>query len=145
MDSPPLTTEDIVAVHQLFALYGHVIDERDWDSLDTIVTEDVHFDATGIGGPEFHSRAEWRAYLEKVWAPVAHHMTNVFARPGGSSDEASVHAKFLTVMPDGTCHTGDYLDTAVRTPAGWRIREHTYRGRLVFSGADAANYLSGPR
>jgi hypothetical protein len=135
-----MKTDDIVAIQQLFALYGHVQDGRDWDQLGLIVTEDVHFDARNIGGPELHSLAEWRAYLEHVWCPVAHLMTNVYITPGAFEDEAKVHAKFITVMPDGTCHTGDYHDVAVRTDAGWLISEHTYVGRLVFTGDEAANY-----
>ena len=134
---------DIVAVQQLLAHFGHLLDDREWSRLDEVVTADFHFDARGIGGPEFHALEDWRRYVGSVWNPLAHHVTNIHVSHGEADDELRVHSKFLTVIEDGTCHTGDYLELARRTSNGWRIRERVYVGRLVFKGDASTRYLGG--
>src|SRR5437588_8019276 len=102
MGANAVAVEDIVAIQQLLAKFGHVIDDKAWDRLGEIVTPDFHFDATRIAGPEFHRLEDWRAYLSTVWAPMAHHVTNIHVSPSIGADELNVRSKFLTVLQDGT-------------------------------------------
>ncbi|NIH86596.1 hypothetical protein FHX45_003489 [Amycolatopsis granulosa] len=44
-----ITAEDRVAIHEVIALHGHVADDRDWDRLDEVFTDDVVFDVTDYG------------------------------------------------------------------------------------------------
>jgi hypothetical protein len=44
-----LDVADTLAIHQLLALYGHLIDERQWSRLGEVFTEEVVFDATDFG------------------------------------------------------------------------------------------------
>ena len=40
---------DIVLIEQLYARYGYVMDDRAWDRLGDVFTEDCVFDATAFG------------------------------------------------------------------------------------------------
>ncbi len=42
---------DRFAIHELLALYGHLIDQRCWDELGQVFTTDVLYDATDFGQP----------------------------------------------------------------------------------------------
>ena len=44
-----LTPADRVEIHELPGRYGDAIDDRNWDALDTVFTEDAVFDLTGVG------------------------------------------------------------------------------------------------
>ena len=45
------TTEDMLALQQLQARYGHVMDDRDWDALDTVFADDAVVDFQPFGLP----------------------------------------------------------------------------------------------
>jgi hypothetical protein len=52
-----LTAEDRLAIHELLALYGHVIDERQFSRVDELFTPDARYDVSDFGqgvhhGPE---------------------------------------------------------------------------------------------
>ena len=55
-----LDVADTLAIHQLLALYGHLIDERQWSRLDEVFTDDLVFDATDFGLGVTHSLDELR-------------------------------------------------------------------------------------
>lgn len=38
-----MNVADTLAIHQLLALYGHVVDEREWDRMDELLTADLVF------------------------------------------------------------------------------------------------------
>jgi hypothetical protein len=127
--------DDYFEVMQTIARYGHALDSGDVP-FDTVVTEDVVFDLSRVGGPVVQGR---RAVLEAMTGsgddphsrraegsrPVlSHHTTNteVVADRG---DEVEVRSKYLRLgqkqpgpMP---VLIGQYLDTLVRTNGGWRI------------------------
>lgn len=50
--------------------------------------------------------------------------------PVAPDGTARAWSKYVIVRTDGTAGSGDYLDTLVRTPDGWRIsRRDVHRGR----------------
>ena len=51
--------------------------------------------------------------------PFGHHVTNIVIDVDG--DTATMRSKILAVLDDGSAITGQYLDEARRTPAGWRL------------------------
>ena len=119
-----MTTDDIVAIQQILALYGHLVDDRDWTRLSMVFTDDVVFDATDAGGKTAaRSLDELRAMFDhpKTLHPLAHHITNpyVWREPDGT-----VHArsKIVGILADGRAGSGSYLDILVLTEQGWRIR-----------------------
>lgn len=113
---------DVTEIHQLLALYGHVIDDRRWDDLDQLFTDDAFFDASEFGSPITRSLAE----LKDMWAgddvqhPVAHHATNIVVSQG---DDGTVHvrSKGLGVLRSGKVASLTYRDELRMTPVGWRL------------------------
>jgi 3-phenylpropionate/cinnamic acid dioxygenase small subunit len=117
-----ITVEDRVAIQELLGLYGHLIDQRRWDDLIQVFTEDIVFDATSFGEPVTTSYQElmehWRS--ERARHPLAHHVTNIVITeaPDGT---VRVLSKALGVGRNGRVGSGTYDDVVVKTPSGWRL------------------------
>jgi hypothetical protein len=43
--------EDRLAIQELLGLYGHLIDQRRWEELAQVFTNDIVFDASSFEGP----------------------------------------------------------------------------------------------
>jgi 3-phenylpropionate/cinnamic acid dioxygenase small subunit len=118
----PLPLEDVVAIHQLLGLYGHVVDSGDLDRLGEVFTQDAAFDIRAFDQGVhrgMHAIREVFA-LGSPPHPPAHHTTNYFVY----ADDGEVHArsKWLTIdRSTGRVRSGDYVDTVVNTADGWRI------------------------
>jgi hypothetical protein len=113
-----------IAIGELMALYGHVIDERDWPRMHEIFTEDAVFDASDFGSPPIHGRDR----IAAVWAspqtqhPVAHHATNIVITEAADGT-VRVLSKGLGVGPRGRVGSIVYRDIVRLTAEGWRIAE----------------------
>jgi 3-phenylpropionate/cinnamic acid dioxygenase small subunit len=117
----------VTAIQQLYALYGHVMDDRAWDRLGEVFTEDCVFDATALGVPLMEGLPAMATTTETSPAvPLAHHVTNVLV-VALDGDSARVRAKALGTYSRGRAFSGDYDDSLVRTAAGWRIRRRVNR------------------
>jgi hypothetical protein len=113
---------DRLAIHELLGLYGHLIDERRWNEMELVFTDDVTFDATDFGNGVTQSLEELRAFWtsDPGMHPLAHHVTNVVV--GEEADgTVRVVSKAFVVGRKGRVGSGVYRDVVVRTPAGWRI------------------------
>jgi 3-phenylpropionate/cinnamic acid dioxygenase small subunit len=120
-------TADLVAIQQLYALYGHVLDDRNWDRLPDVFTADCVFDATALGVPLMEGLAAIADSTEhSPMAPLAHHVTNVYVAEV-AADQARVRAKALGIYSRGRAFSGEYDDTLVRTAGGWRIHRRVNR------------------
>lgn len=122
--SSPLDVADRLAIHELAARYGHVIDDRDWDGLATVFTDDALFVMTGFAPDEerYEGLPAIRRMLEtSTTHPVAHHVTNVVVDDG---DPVRLRFKMIGPGPGGRVGSADYRDVVVRGPDGWRIAEH---------------------
>jgi 3-phenylpropionate/cinnamic acid dioxygenase small subunit len=118
---------DLVAIHQLYGLYGHVMDDRDWSRLPELFTADCVFDATALGVPLMSGRDAIATATESSPAtPLAHHVTNVYVMDI-DHESATVRAKALGTYSRGRAFSGDYEDRLVRTDGGWRIRHRLNR------------------
>ena len=114
---------DFVAIQMLLGLYGHILDDRDWDALDQVFTEDIVFDASDSGLGVVRGIPA----LIEVWQepfdghPLGHYMTNVVIT---EDEDGTVRArsKHLGVRV-GTITLMTYDDVLVKTPAGWRLAE----------------------
>ena len=122
---------EVWAIHQLLALYGQVIDERQFSRMPEIFTEDVVFDATDFGEPVHIGRdaltAAWRTSQKH---PLAHHATNVVI---GDEDGDTVHvvSKGIGVGARGRVGSVTYRDVIRRTLDGWRIAHRVAMLRSV--------------
>jgi 3-phenylpropionate/cinnamic acid dioxygenase small subunit len=121
-----LDVADTLAIHQLLAIYGHLIDERQWSRLGEVFTPDAVFDATDFGLGVTHSLDE----LRDAWTgpnaahPLAHHATNIVITEDADG-VVRVLSKVIGVGNKGRVGSGTYRDVVVNTPDGWRLASRT--------------------
>ncbi|MFD8307662.1 nuclear transport factor 2 family protein [Streptomyces sp. NPDC059690] len=127
-----LALEDRVAVTELVALHGHLVDEGELDRADEVFTPDVVYDLSDFGQGEVVGLAALiRAALALGAAnPVAHHVTNVVVEEVAEG-RVRVRSKGLGIMADGSCGSVTYEDVVVRTEVGWRIGRRRVVARRV--------------
>jgi hypothetical protein len=117
-----LPTEDVLAIHELLALYGHIIDEREWHRVAELFTADAVYDMRDFGLPEARGAEAIRALWSAPDAahPLAHHATNIVIThdPDGA---VRVLSKGLGVGPQGRVGSVVYRDVVARTAQGWRF------------------------
>lgn len=122
-----LDAKDLIEIQMMLGLYGHILDERDWDALDQVFTEDVVYDATDFGlgvmrGIPAIAEA-WREPFDGH--PLGHYMTNVVI---SEDEDGTVRARSKHLGPrPGSVTLMTYADVVRRTPEGWRLAERTAR------------------
>lgn len=121
---PDITAEDQLAIHDVIALHGHVADDRAWDRLGELFTDDAVLDLEDFGYGTLHGLAALRdlshASQDDKGQPLAHHVTNITVT-GRDGETARARSKALAVMPDGTSGSATYEDILRRDKHGWRI------------------------
>ena len=117
-----LDAADRLAIHELLARYGHVIDDRQWDDLGLVFTPDVVYDASDFGQAVTRSLTGLRDHWASDAAehPVAHHATNIVVRED-EDGSVRVRSKGLGVGRGGRVGSVVYDDIVVSTDDGWRI------------------------
>jgi 3-phenylpropionate/cinnamic acid dioxygenase small subunit len=117
-----LSAEDRLAIYELLALHGHLMDAGSLDRLDELFTEDFVYDVEALGYGSLEGAAAFTEVARAVGDdnPLGHHVTNCLVT-AGQGDEATAISKGLGVLANGTSGTVVYEDTLRRTPAGWRI------------------------
>ena len=118
-----LPVADRLAIDELISLYGHIVDEREFSSLNKIFTDDAVFDLCGYGGQIYQGL---QSIIDMMQAscehPLAHHATNVVILDA-DMDSAMVKSKGLGVGHKGRVGSVVYRDLLVRIDHGWRISE----------------------
>jgi len=116
-----ISTEDRLAIHELIALHGHLMDEGQLDQLTQLFTDDVAYDLTPMDGPVLRGVDAVRQAAQDLGPrnPVAHLVTNTVVDEEGGSVIA--RSKFLGVQRDGSFGSGTYDDQLRYTADGWRI------------------------
>lgn len=129
---PDVTAEDRLAIQDVIALHGHVADDRDWDRLDELFTDDVVLDLEDFGYGTLHGLAALRdlslASQDDQGQPLGHHVTNIIIT-GRDGETAKARSKALAVMPDGRSGTAVYEDTLRQGRHGWRISHRKVAAR----------------
>jgi hypothetical protein len=115
-----VTAEDIAAIQQVVALYGNVIDDRKWDELGRVFTDDAVYDLSCVGAGVITGLPAIRAFFAGFEHPLGHFSTNVVIdeRADGGAD---IMSKGITLRRDKSIGMAVYRDVAVRTDAGWRL------------------------
>jgi ketosteroid isomerase-like protein len=108
-------------IERLIKLYGYVIDDREWDRLGEIFTEDASFVVAGTD-IVVEGLAAIDAFMRSFPHPLAHYSTNILIDVGDEADIARAQVKVWAPRADGTALIGKYLDDIIRTPKGWRFR-----------------------
>ncbi len=125
-----LTVADRLAIHELLALHGHLMDAGEFDRLGELFTPDIVYDVSAFGAGELHGfaaiEAAGRALGDRN--PLGHHVTNIIV---GQDPDGTVRArsKGLGVNLDGTTGSVVYDDILHNGPAGWRIAHRTVTPR----------------
>jgi hypothetical protein len=121
-----LDAADRLAIHEVLALYGHLVDERRWDGLGRVFTPDVVYDATDFSMPVTRGLrelvAEWTSDAGMARHPLAHHATNIVVTEDADGT-VRVLSKGIGVGAGGRVGSVTYRDVAVRTAEGWRLAE----------------------
>jgi hypothetical protein len=121
---------DILAIQQLIALYGHIIDEREWHRVDELFTEDAVYDLTEFGLGIVNGAQAIRTLWSRPDAmhPLAHHATDpvITQDPDGT---VRVLSKAIGFGGSGRIGSVVYRDVVRRTPGGWRFAARTVRLR----------------
>jgi SnoaL-like domain len=124
-----LEAADVLAIHELLARYGHIIDERQWQRVEELFTERTRYDMREFNLGEVHGAAAIRALWSRPDAahPLAHHATNILVSEDADGT-VRVTSKGLGVGVNGRVGSVVYDDVVERTPAGWRFLSRS--GRL---------------
>lgn len=125
---------DRIEIQDLLVEYCHCIDTQNWDGLDDVFTPDAHVDYSEMGGST-GTLAQTKEFLAAALPNFAgfQHLvatSKITLDAGGDPDAATgktiCHNPMIATGDDGqpiVMHCGFwYVDTFVRTPAGWRIR-----------------------
>jgi ketosteroid isomerase-like protein len=118
-----MDTADRLAIHELMALYGHVVDECEWSRVPELFTDDAVYDLTPLGlgvfvGPDA-IRDMWTA--ETTHHPLAHHVTNVIVMV---DDDGTVRSQSKIIAPgrSGRVTSYTYRDILRQCDDGqWRM------------------------
>ena len=112
---------DRLELHELPGRYGDAIDDRDWERLDRIFTDDAVFDLTDLGAPRLEGLEAIRAFMDtEARHPRSHTMTNIYVDE--SVEGVRLSFRILALLPEGRMGTASYYDDVVKTDAGWRVK-----------------------
>jgi len=125
-----VSTEDKLAIHELLALYGHIIDEREWPRVGELFTVHTRYDMRDFGLPVVVGAQAIRSLWSRPDAahPLAHHATNILISESADGT-VQVLSKGLGVGPNGRVGSVVYRDVLERTAAGWRFASRTAQRR----------------
>lgn len=126
MDLKQLT--DRIEIEELLVRYSRAIDSKDFDTLETLFTQDATFDGGSLGCPV--GAPAIRAMIEGTLTGLdstQHLVGKSLVELDG--DQAEVRTYLISQhiresTPGPVKHYalgGEYADRLVRTPAGWRI------------------------
>ena len=110
---------DRILLHELAALYGDLIDSRDWPGLDQVFATDVVWESPYQPDRPLRGLEAVQKYMNRPGHPLAHHITNI--RVVDDNDEVRMHSRVILVFDGGLTASGEYHDIVERTPSGWRI------------------------
>jgi hypothetical protein len=117
---------DILAIHELLALYGHVIDAREWQRVGELFTATSLYDMSAFGLGIVQGAAGIRELWSRPGAahPRAHHVTNIVIR---EAEDGTVHVLSKGIGVDDTGRVGSvvYRDVVSKGPQGWRFAART--------------------
>lgn len=112
---------DRLELHELPGRYGDAIDDRNWEGLARIFTEDAVFDLTDLGAPRLEGLEAIKVFMDtEAQHPRTHTMTNIYVDE--VDDEVRLNFRIVALLPEGRVGTASYYDVVVKTPAGWRVQ-----------------------
>ena len=124
---------ELAEIHQLIGSYGRAIDSRDWDACARLFTDDavVEYHAS-TGTILLEGRDAIVEWFSGATHPASHYLTNVVVDRSGNPERGTtvsskLLAPFVATDPQ-RLFGGDYTDTVVRAPDGWRFTRKELAG-----------------
>jgi SnoaL-like domain len=118
-----ISTDDRVAIYELIALHGHLMDAGEFDRLGELFTDDFVYDLELLGYGQLKGALALVEAAEVLGDanPLGHHVTNTVVT--GEEDDGSVRvrSKGIGIRVDGSTGSVVYEDLVRRTDMGWRI------------------------
>jgi len=112
---------DRLALHELPARYGDLIDDRDWEGLSRIFVDEATFQ---IPDETLDGLEAIREFMRGARHPRTHLMTNVYL---DETDDGIVQRfRIVGMRRDGRIFSGRYRDVVVKTDAGWRVASRVF-------------------
>lgn len=137
MDAELRRLRDEIEINRLIAAYSHAVMRLDAAGSAAVYTEDGVLSA--FSGPEVVGRDKIERMLGKVYAPLRFLSQNcgsvVIHVDGDTARASSSVAEFVQYKDKDplSCCFGNYDDTLVRTPDGWRFTKRRFNP--FFSGS----------
>ena len=122
---------DRLEIQELITRYANAIDSRDFDALDRVFTPDAYIDYRALGGIDgrYPAIKKWLAEVLPTFPRYTHLVGNI----GIELDGDSARSRTACINPMEVPLPGGgsqimwlalwYVDTFLRTPAGWRMSE----------------------
>ena len=111
---------DRLELHELPGRYGDAIDDRNWDRLRQIFTEDAIFDLTGVGSRRLEGIDDIVDFMNMdAEHPKTHMMTNIYVDV--VEEKVTMNFRIVALLGKGLVGTASYYDQVVRTDDGWRV------------------------
>ena len=112
---------DRLELHELPGRYGDAIDDRNWDRLREIFTDDAVFDLTGVGARRLEGIDDIVHFMNvEASHPKTHMMTNIYV---DEQDENGImNFRIVALLGKGLVGTASYYDRVVKTDQGWRVQ-----------------------
>jgi hypothetical protein len=133
-----LSLEDRIAITELIALHGHLVDDGRLDELNRVFAEDVTHDLTAFGLGIHQGLGGVREAAEALGDanPVGHHVTNVVIVEVKDEHTVVTRSKGIGIRADGTAGSVVYEDTVTKRDGTWRITSRTITVRRKSLGRD---------
>jgi hypothetical protein len=127
--SGTLTTDDYIAIQQLYARYNVAIDTGDAEAWAATFTPDGNFNNSNKGHDALvQFIKDWRE--KRDGANRRHWNSNLVITPAANGASGSVYLMLMNigVRPAAVAMTARYQDTLVKTALGWRFKERIIHG-----------------
>ena len=125
-----ITAEDHLAITELIAWHGHLVDDGRLDELDHVFAVDAVIDLGAFGQSEPCTLQQMielgRALGDRN--PIGHHVTNTVIVKLEAPDKVEVRSKGIGIRSDGTTGSVTYEDTVIKSGGSWKI---SYRKIVV--------------
>ena len=119
---------DRVELHELPGRYGDTIDDRNWEALSTIFTNDATFDLTDLGIPMLNGLDRISQFMDtEARHPRTHMMTNIYVDE--TADGVKMYFRIVALRGAGLVDSASYYDDVIKTPAGWRVKHRVVTRR----------------
>jgi hypothetical protein len=123
-----LTAEDRLAIVELIAWHGHLVDGGELHRSDELFDADAVFDLADFGAGTVHGLAALYELARQLGDanPVGHHVTNTVLTEQADGRVRAL-SKGIGVNADGTAGSVTYEDLLARRGDGWRISRRRVR------------------